>query len=158
MRSLMTIPNPVLYQVALPVKEINACLRTLIEDMTQILIMHIGVGIAAPQAGESLRLFLYQKLSGDICTVINPVLEAQAEQIQSGEEGCLSIPGIIATIERPVWAVVSGLNAHGKKIRFRVSGKEARVVLHEIDHLDGILIIDKATADSIRLREEKHFE
>ena len=121
----------------------------------------LGVGLAAPQLGVSQRLLVYRVGSeAPVIALANPELEWQGEDREMLEEGCLSLPGIHVDVERALHVRVRGKDEHGDERMVEASGLEARVIQHEIDHLDGILILDRATREQRReaMRELREAE
>ena len=121
--------------------------RDLIGDMKETMLSMNGIGLAAPQVGVNLRVIVVQlmnvgKLVGPVQEMINPVIQSTAEELVEHEEGCLSIPGEYIKLERPRSIDVKFQDLRGKYKRWHLKGLEARVVQHEIDHLDGILMVD----------------
>lgn len=151
---LRIIPDPVLRQTAkdVPLAEIRK-LRSLVVDMVQTMDASQGVGLAAPQVGRGLRLIVVSTVQGPLA-LFNPVLSRRSLRTELGEEGCLSIPGVYGSVRRSVRVAVSGIAPDGKPLRFTAKGFFARVLQHEVDHLNGVLFIDrikKITAGSKRL-------
>ena len=139
---VITYGNPVLRKKAKKVKNIDRSIIQLVEDMFSIMHTNVpqGIGLAAPQVGIPVALFVYG-LDDDEGVMINPkIVEKNGKEI--GEEGCLSVPGVFGPVERAESIVVTALNIKGKKITARLSGLKARVVQHEADHLNGILFTD----------------
>ena len=101
----------------------------------------IGVGIAGPQVGVGERLCLAQ-FNGKVNVMVNPDITWRSEEVDSMEEGCLSLPKVEVTVERPIEIIVSYLNEKGEQQERKLSGLDARIVQHEVDHLDGVLIVD----------------
>jgi peptide deformylase len=111
--------------------------------MGQLMNDSLGVGLAATQVGILHRVFVYRAYSDDeISVLVNPVLEHASAELEIGEEGCLSIPGVHVDVERPAEVRMRGHDANGSEVVVEASGLEARVLQHELDHLDGILILD----------------
>ncbi len=137
-------PAPVLKQVARPVKEIDPWVQQVIDRMIALMTEHEGVGLAAPQVGLPLRLFIMSPTGKpeDARVIINPVITEQRGE-EEKEEGCLSLPEIRAQITRAVQLKLTGLDQHGRPIAETLEGFPARIVQHENDHLDGILILDR---------------
>ncbi|MFQ5521021.1 MAG: peptide deformylase [Candidatus Methylomirabilia bacterium] len=135
--------DPSLRRKAEPVSAITQEIKELIADMVDTMYDQIGVGIAAPQLGISLRIIVADDEQGISPRVlVNPSIAAQGGRAVA-EEGCLSIPGIFAPVERAEWVEVESLDGEGHPLKFQARGLQARVLQHEIDHLDGILFIDR---------------
>ncbi len=145
--------HPVLRKIARKVNRIDETIRKLSEDMIETVKSAGGVGLAAPQVGVSLRVIVVN-LEPEPFTLVNPSLVSF-----SGEdydmEGCLSLPGLYGTVKRHSRVTVKGLNLKGKKVTVEADGLLSRVLQHEIDHLEGILITDRAEPGSLRYVEEK---
>jgi peptide deformylase len=140
--------DPVLKSVASPVEEFGPELRAEVERMIAIMRDGMGVGLAATQLGVLRRLLVFQ--AGPDCeptALINPVVEWSSADGSIAEEGCLSLPRVSMDVERPLHVRVAGRDAEGERIGIEASGLEARVLQHEIDHLDGILILDRTSRD-----------
>jgi peptide deformylase len=156
-RRIFLAHEPVLRQVAKPVKRFDAQLQTMIDDMFETMRAAPGVGLAAPQVGESIRLFVAEwpedeedPESVKSYAIVNPVI-VRTKGEEEAEEGCLSIPGYVGDVKRASEIVIKGKDRHGKKIRLKVNGWLARIFQHETDHLDGILFIDRVESpDKIR--------
>lgn len=150
MRTIIFYNNPILHKKAVPVKDIDGSIRQLVNDMAEVMKMASGVGIAAPQVGESIQLAIVDPAgiggmggTGRI-VLINPrVVGAYGSEV--GEEGCLSIPGVQIKVKRYKEVTVEALNLDGKLVTYKGTGLLARAIQHEIDHLNGILIIDKVS-------------
>ncbi|MCS7300751.1 MAG: peptide deformylase [Fimbriimonadales bacterium] len=141
-------PDPFLRKVAKPVQRITPDIHELIDHMMRVMKRAKGVGIAAPQVGVPLRLIIVAPEDQPARVIINPqVLERAGEQV--GLEGCLSIPQLFGYVKRAQHIVVRGINRHGKPIRLTLEGDPARITLHEIDHLEGVLFIDRAQFDTL---------
>ena len=136
----------VLHAPASPVGELTADIQQLIDDMIQTMYAAPGIGLAAPQVGVPLRLFVCDISVGrnadDLMTFINPEF-VERDGMQLEEEGCLSVPGFNATVARPSRAVLKGLNRQGTERTVDASGLLARCFQHEMDHLDGTLFVDR---------------
>ena len=149
--------DPVLRQVAAPVREITPEIKRIIGDMTETMWHQVGIGLAAPQVGLSHRIIVMDDSKGGVEALINPVIESRSGTIRE-EEGCLSLPGIFADVERSRLITVSALDRDGKPFSFEATGLKARVVQHEMDHLDGVLFIDRlppVTRDRIKKKIQK---
>jgi peptide deformylase len=137
--------DPVLKSKASPVREFGPELRAEVERMVGIMRDGLGVGLAATQLGVLRRLLVFQAgPDSEPTALINPEVEWLSGEAVVAEEGCLSLPGVSMDVERPLHARFSGLDVDGEAIRLEASGLEARVLQHEIDHLDGVLILDRA--------------
>lgn len=137
--------HPVLKQIAEPVEHVNKKLRALIDNMSDTMYETQGVGLAAPQIGESLRIIVVDDQVGSgLIALINPEI-THAEGSQLGPEGCLSVPGYFGDVERFEKVTVKGITPHNKKVTIKAEGFLARIFQHEIDHLEGHLFIEKAT-------------
>jgi peptide deformylase len=145
---LVKIGNPVLNSKASPITEFDDRLAAEVERMIAIMHDGIGVGLAAIQLGVLRRLLVFQA-GGDAepTAVVNPEIEWVSEEVVVAEEGCLSIPRITVDVERPLHVRVSGADQGGEPLLIEASGLEARVLQHEIDHLDGVLMLDRTTAE-----------
>ncbi len=156
---IVKYPDPVLRQVAEPVKRITPEIRQLVSMMRRAMLDASGIGLAAPQVGVSIRLLVYTDFSDEdhpqTHALINPViLKMSGEQIEP-PEGCLSLPGLLGNVRRAHTIWVKATNLQGRTIKFRAEGLTARVIQHEIDHLDGILFIDRADPATLRWATEK---
>ena len=140
-RPVVKIPNPVLRKVADEIK-ISKKTDFTINEMMRIMRKAHGIGLAAPQVGLSQRLIVIAPPDYKPTALINPkIIKAEGEQI--GQEGCLSIPGLYGDVKRFEYVEVEAIDRKGRELIFELDGLAARVVQHEIDHLDGILFIDK---------------
>lgn len=139
---IMKAGHPVLKQVAEPVDFVNKKMRTLIEDMAETMYKTDGVGLAAPQIGVSQRIIVLDDGNG-LLELINPEI-THKEGSQIGLEGCLSVPGYYGDVERFDKITVKAIDKHNKKVTIKAEGFLARILQHEIDHLDGHLFIEKA--------------
>jgi len=135
--------NQTLRQKSLPVRRINADVRSLIEQMRKVIKQNNGVGLAAIQIGEPTRIIVCE-IDDKFYTFINPEIIKSFPETSAMEEGCLSLPNMYGEVERPKKISLKAINFDGKKIKIKAFGLLARVIQHEIDHLDGILFIDKA--------------
>ena len=135
-----------LHRPARPVVDFDVDLQTLIDDMIQTMHAAPGIGLAAPQVGVGLRVFVADPSSGrsidDLVTLVNPrIVEQEGEQRE--EEGCLSLPRFAARVTRPARVVVQGYDREGTEITIEGEALLARVLQHELDHLDGTLFVDR---------------
>ncbi|MGA0872934.1 MAG: peptide deformylase [Phycisphaerales bacterium] len=147
-RRLTIYPDPVLRRRADPVAVFDDSLRELVEDLGILMRNHRGVGIAAPQAGESLRVFLAcgEDPEGEPLVFVNPRLHDFAGEGVVAEEGCLSLPEILGHVARPQTVSITAFDLEGREFTLRSDGFPARVWQHEMDHLDGVLIVDRMRA------------
>lgn len=134
--------DPVLRSPADPVADFDKELRRLVRDLTDTLLDEGGAGLAAPQLGVGLRVFVFD-VDDVVGHLVNPVLEFPDEEEQDGQEGCLSIPGIYADTKRRMNVVAKGFNEYGDPVQIVGSGTMARCAQHETDHLDGVLFLDR---------------
>lgn len=148
-RQIRLLPDPILRQVAAPAEGGPEHWLAVIQDLWDTLNDHYGVGIAAPQIGESVRIVAVDArrakrpvANHGPLTLVNPVIVSKEGRI-SFREGCLSVPDYVAHIERAARIVVSALNERGEPLILEAEGFEAVIIQHEIDHLDGILFIDR---------------
>lgn len=138
------IGDPVLKATALPIIKIDKEVKRLIKDMIETMTEAEGVGLAAPQVGKSVRLIVLDLGEGPF-EIINPtIVESEGEQI--GPEGCLSVPGFYGEVPRFKKVTVTGINVKGKLIKITGEDILARALQHEIDHLDGTLYVERASA------------
>ena len=150
-RKIVTHPDPVLRRKARKVTEFTPELQALIDDMVETMRVAPGVGLAAPQVDVSLRVIVVEFGDEDdpdvptkLYALVNPEITRLSQDKEVGAEGCLSIPGFAGNVERPLEVVIKGQNRHGKAVRIKADGWLARIFQHEIDHLDGVLFIDRA--------------
>lgn len=154
--------DPVLRVTARPVTRFDDALVREVGRMGRIMHDALGIGLAATQLGVLSRVLVYQvEPDAPIVAVVNPELEWSGEDAEEMEEGCLSLPGVGVDVERPVHVRVGGVDERGRAISIAASGLEARVLQHEMDHLDGTLILDRTSRDqrkqamrTLREREE----
>lgn len=140
--------DPVLKSRASPVAEFGPGLRAEMDRMIGIMRDGMGVGLAATQVGVLRRILVFQAgRDSEPTGVVNPTIEWLSDEIVLAEEGCLSLPRVAMDVERSLHARVGGLDVEGEPMRIEASGLEARVLQHEIDHLDGVLILDRAPRD-----------
>jgi peptide deformylase len=147
-RPIRLFGDPVLRTPAAPVVDFDRELRTLVQDLTDTMLEAPGAGLAAPQLGVGLRVFTWH-VDGELGHLVNPQLTL-SEEIQDGEEGCLSIPGISIDCRRALSVVAHGFDMHGEPVLIEGSEMLARAVQHETDHLDGILFIDRLDREARR--------
>ncbi|HUG36402.1 MAG TPA: peptide deformylase [Candidatus Limnocylindrales bacterium] len=149
--------DPILRQKASPVAEVTPEIKKTIEDMVESMFHQVGIGLAAPQVGISLRLVVIDDGKRGTQALINPVITERRGSV-TAEEGCLSLPGIFADVERSEWVRVEAIDADGAPVSLEARGFQARVIEHELDHLDGVLFIDRlppVARDRIKKRIQK---
>ena len=150
--------DPGLRRRAAPVGEVTPEIRAVIADMTETMYDEVGIGLAAPQVGISLRLIVIADEEGrGVQALLNPAVVEQGGET-TGEEGCLSIPGVFAPVVRSAWVKVEARDVNGQPLAINARGLRARVLQHEIDHLDGVLFIDRVdpmTRDRIKRKIKK---
>jgi len=135
------------------VEDFDDVLTGLVERMTTLMQEARGVGLAAPQAGVLRRVFVYQTSDEDpVTALVNPRLTSTSEERESAEEGCLSLgaASVVAPVERPVSLTLEAVTPSGEPVTVEADGLEARVIQHELDHLDGVLIVDRTTPEGRR--------
>ncbi len=140
--------DPVLRTRARPVERIDDAVRAEIERMGRLMGDALGVGLAATQVGVLHRLLVYRVVpDAPVAALINPEVEWAGSETEAMEEGCLSLPGVLVDVDRPVHVRLHALGAEGEELVVEASGLEARVIQHEIDHLDGVLILDRTSRE-----------
>lgn len=146
LRPILRLGDSLLTEPARPVADISPAIESLIDDMIETMYAAHGIGLAAPQVGESLRIFVIDLSLGKDPTAlhitINPEF-VERDGMQLEEEGCLSVPGFTATVARPKRAVVTGLNRQGDTYTLEGTGLLARAIQHEMDHLNSCLFVDR---------------
>lgn len=140
--------DPVLRAKARPIGRFDDELRREVARMGELMDDALGVGLAATQVGVVHRLLVYRVgQHAPLAALVNPEVEWSSRDKESLEEGCLSLPGVLVDVDRPIYVRVRALDEWGEPILIEASGLEARVIQHEIDHLDGVLILDRTTRD-----------
>ncbi len=140
--------SPVLREETAPVAAVTEEIRQLIRDMFDTMYAAKGIGLAAPQVGVSHRVLVYRvEPDSPVQALVNPEVEWTSRELETMEEGCLSLPGVHVDVERPLHVRVRARDASGERLLVEASGLEARVIQHEIDHLDGVLILDRTSRD-----------
>ncbi len=154
-RNIVVEGDEVLRKKCREVKEITDHVRVTLQDMLDTMHEQYGVGIAAPQVGVLRRMFIAEPVEGEIYYMINPVMLEQSG-LQVDDEGCLSVPGMVGTVERPQYIKIQAMDLDGETKVYEFEDFHARVMCHEYDHLDGTLYIDKATniREAAQLEEE----
>jgi peptide deformylase len=150
--------DPVLRRRAREVEAVTPEVRRLVEDMTDTMYDEVGIGLAAPQVGASIRLMVVGDETGrGVQALVNPVIAAQGGTV-TAEEGCLSLPGVFAPVTRAEWVTMEAQDLDGAPVSITARGLRARVFQHEIDHLDGVLFIDRlepVVRDRVKRRIKK---
>jgi peptide deformylase len=148
---IITLPQAILRHKARKVSDFDPDFQTLVNDMIDTMRQAPGVGLAAPQVGESSRLIVVEygdeeneETPPKLYVMVNPEITRSSQETVLGTEGCLSVPGIQGDVERMEAVTVKGLNRHGHPMTVKAKGWLARIFQHEIDHLDGILFVDRA--------------
>ena len=140
--------DPVLKSRALEIDRFDDALRDEVRRMGQLMHDSLGIGLAATQVGVMHRVLVYRvEPEAAIAALVNPVLEWASDEKEGMEEGCLSLPGVLVGVDRPIHVRVTALDETGDAVLIEASGLEARVIQHEIDHLDGVLILDRTARD-----------
>lgn len=156
--------NPILRKKGEPLKEITDEIRHLAHDMVETMDDAKGIGLAAPQIGRSIRLFVLRRYIdtpdgkwtvSDPIVYINPKIFAVSEEVWESEEGCLSIPKIRLNVERPFKIKVESTRLDGSHVVEEIEGMNARVILHENDHINGVLFIDRVPKKVLQSVEQK---
>jgi len=145
---LRKLGDPVLRTRAREVERFDADLRDEVRRMGLLMHDAHGIGLAAPQVGVSHRVLVYRvEPDSPVHALVNPVVEWAGEDAEVLEEGCLSLPGVQVEVERPIHVRVRARDEHGEPLVVEASGLEARVIQHEVDHLDGVLILDRTSRE-----------
>jgi peptide deformylase len=142
-------PDSALRMKAREVEGVDDDLRRLIERMTLLMHEAQGVGLAATQVGVLRRLFVFTH-DGEDRVLVNPMITKRSKETETDDEGCLSLQGVLVPVERPVKVTIEGLDADGERVELEVDLPTARIVQHELDHLDGVLILDRTDDESRR--------
>jgi peptide deformylase len=143
--------DPVLKSRAARVDRFDDALHDQVDQMAALMHDALGIGLAAPQIGISQQLLVYRVgPDGPVVALVNPEIEWSSADAEQAEEGCLSIPGILVDVERPLHVRVRAQDERGGDRVVEASGLEARVIQHEVDHLNGVLILDRTTKDQRR--------
>jgi peptide deformylase len=161
MSFIRRLGDPVLKSSATPVDRFDDSLRRQVSRMAGLMNDALGVGLAAPQLGLSQRLLVYRVgPDAPLIALVNPRVEWASEDIETLDEGCLSLPGITVDVDRPVHVRVRAQDEEGDERLVEASGLEARVIQHEMDHLDGVLILDRTSREERKraLRELREAE
>jgi len=160
--SIVTGANqPVLRSKCIPVVRITKDIKKLVQDMKVTMHYNHGIGLAAPQVGEGVRVIVYEyrpegkdREKIPFTVLINPVIYWYSKVVVAIDEGCLSLPDLRGVVSRPESIRVRGMNEQGKRVDYSAKGMHARIILHEVDHLDGVLFIDYLKPSEIRILED----
>jgi peptide deformylase len=148
LRHVRKYGDPALRTRARPVEVFDQALLDEVRRMGELMDDALGIGLAATQLGVMHRVLVYRvEQDGPLGVLVNPVIEWSGDEVDSLEEGCLSLPGVGVEVERPVEIRVTAVDEHGVPQQLEVSGLEARVIQHEVDHLDGVLILDRTSRE-----------
>jgi peptide deformylase len=143
--------DPVLRSQAVPIDQFDQTLADEARRMGELMADAMGIGLAATQLGVLHRLLVYRvEPDSPVNALVNPEIEWRGDEIESMEEGCLSLPGIHVEVERPIHVRVRAQDLQGQTVTVEAAGLEARVIQHEVDHLDGVLILDRTTREQRR--------
>jgi peptide deformylase len=149
LRKVRKLGDPVLRATALPVERFDEVLKAEIERMGTLMHDALGVGLAATQLGVLHQLLVYRADPEDpITALVNPVLEWVSEELEVAEEGCLSLPSVHVEVERPAEVRVRAQDEAGEELQIEAEGLTARVIQHEMDHLSGVLILDRISREA----------
>jgi peptide deformylase len=151
LRHVRKLGDPVLRARAVEVDRFDDDLRREVERMGMLMEDAMGVGLAATQLGVLHRLLVYRvQRDGHVTALVNPEIEWTGDELETMEEGCLSLPGVLVDVERAINLRVRALDEFGEPLTVEASGLEARVIAHEVDHLDGVLILDRTSREQRR--------
>ncbi|HEX6509266.1 MAG TPA: peptide deformylase [Chloroflexota bacterium] len=157
LRRIVQLGEPILRQKAKKVHRIDPSIKQLIDDMVETMIAAPGVGLAAPQVNVPLRIIV-TNVDDRLRVLINPEVVEASDETEEGFEGCLSMPGWIGPVDRATGVTVRGLNKSGKSVKVKAEAWEARCLQHEIDHLNGVMFIDRIEDKSRLERVESQEE
>jgi peptide deformylase len=144
-------PDPALRMAAKQVEEFDDDLRRLVERLKALMVDAVGVGLAATQVGIVRRLFVFDRGNGHgTAALVNPVIVGRSDELETADEGCLSLQGVLVPVERAASVRIEGKDERGNEVAYDLDANPARCVQHELDHLDGVLIIDRTTPEARR--------
>ena len=140
--------DPVLRMRAHDLAEFDDDLKRLVSRMAELMHDARGVGLAATQVGIVRRVFVFQRGEDDVVAIVNPVITERSGETETSDEGCLSLQGVTAPVERALRVTLEAKDENGGDVQLELEGHPARVVQHELDHLDGVLILDRTTDEA----------
>jgi peptide deformylase len=143
-------PDDALRMRANPVEEFDDDLRRLVDRMRALMVDARGVGLAAPQVGLLRRLFVFARGEDEVLALVNPEIVERSDEVETDDEGCLSLQGVVVPVERAVSVRITGKDEHGADVSYDLEGFPARTAQHELDHLDGVLILDRTRPEARR--------
>lgn len=156
---ILTHPNPALRQVACEVQpDADPEIISLVKQMARAMYDAPGIGLAAPQLGVLKRVVIYDLDEEGIIALCNPEIVSRSDEIVMEEEGCLSLPNISIPIERSLNVTCTALDLKGQPVRIEAEGLHARLLQHEVDHLDGVLVMDRATPEERKAALKRYLE
>jgi peptide deformylase len=148
LRHVRKFGDPVLKSRARPIERFDSALRDEIARMGKLMDEALGIGLAATQVGILNRVLVYRvEAEAPVAALVNPVLEWSSRDEEPMDEGCLSLPGVLVEVERPIHVRVRAQDERGDPLLVEASGLEARVIQHEMDHLDGVLILERTSRE-----------
>lgn len=155
---ILSHPNPTLRQDTAEVDPLaDTELTSLVSKMADTMYEAPGLGLAAPQVGVLKRVIVYD-LDDGLVVLCNPVITQESDELVADDEGCLSFPGITIEVERPASVTCEALDLKGNGVRIEAEGLHARLLMHEIDHINGVLIIDRAVPDEKKAALKRYRE
>jgi len=143
-------PDSVLRMQAPPVENFDDDLRRLVTRMGELMKDANGVGLAATQIGVLRRVFVFARDEDEVAVLVNPEIVRRGDEAETDDEGCLSIQGVTMPVERPISVRIEGRDETGQDVAYDLEGTPARIVQHELDHLDGTMILDRTTPEARR--------
>jgi peptide deformylase len=143
-------PDSVLRMQAPPVEKFDDDLKRLVTRLGELMTDATGVGLAATQVGVLRRVFVFARDEGEVAVLVNPEIVSRSDETEVDDEGCLSIQGVTMPVERSTSVRIEGRDANGEEVAYDLEGTPARIVQHELDHLDGTMILDRTTPEARR--------
>ena len=148
LRPVLQFPDKRLFRKAQPIEKITDEVRQLAQDMCEVMYDEPGIGLAATQVGILKRLFVFVPDGGEAVAVVNPEIVERSDEVETDDEGCLSLQGVTVPVERNAEVTLVGRDEHGEEVRYELRELGARVAQHELDHLDGVLMLDRTTPEA----------